>query len=688
MAEPAVFDREPSTQAPRSHPWPQVQGIAYGGDYNPEQWPESTWAEDVALMREAGVSLVTVGVFSWALLERSEGKYDFGWLDRVLDLLHENGISVDLATATASPPPWFSRQYPDSLPVDRQGHRLWPGSRQAYCPSSPEYRTAATRLAGALATRYGQHPAVVMWHINNEYGCHVPQCYCDTSAAAFRAWLQRRYGDIGGLNTAWGTAFWSQHYEDWEQILPPRATPTWGNPTHQLDWSRFSSDELLECFKAERDVLRRITPGIPITTNFMGAFKPVDYFHWAGEEDLVSNDHYLIGDDPAPHVHLAMAADLVRSAGHGAPWVLMEHSTSAVNWQLRNLAKQPGQLRRNSLQHVARGADAVCFFQWRASRAGAEKYHSGMVPHAGTDTLVWREVVELGADLKALGEVAGTRVQAEVAIVFDWPAWWACELDAHPSADVRYLPLVRDVYDAFWNLGTTIDFVRPGQDLSRYKLVVVPALYLVSDEAAENLTNYARDGGHLLCTFFSGIVNTDDAVRLGGYPGAFREALGVRVEEFFPLRENETVTLSDGTSGTVWTELLHPEGADVVTTYTDGPLAGAPASTRHIFGTGVAHYVTTRLDPAGLAGLLRDMCTAAGVTGPIIARAGIEAVRRRGAGASYLFVINHTEQEVDLVNLGIAGDDLLTGKPVADGLSLAAGRVAVVKEAATSPGGK
>ncbi|HXR41898.1 MAG TPA: beta-galactosidase, partial [Acidothermaceae bacterium] len=204
MAEPAVFDREPSTQAPRSHPWPQVQGIAYGGDYNPEQWPESTWAEDVALMREAGVSLVTVGVFSWALLERSEGKYDFGWLDRVLDLLHENGISVDLATATASPPPWFSRQYPDSLPVDRQGHRLWPGSRQAYCPSSPEYRTAATRLAGALATRYGQHPAVVMWHINNEYGCHVPQCYCDTSAAAFRAWLQRRYGDIGGLNTAWG----------------------------------------------------------------------------------------------------------------------------------------------------------------------------------------------------------------------------------------------------------------------------------------------------------------------------------------------------------------------------------------------------------------------------------------------------------------------------------------------------
>jgi beta-galactosidase len=529
--------------------WPRVPGIAFGGDYNPEQWPESVWPEDVALMRAAGVSMVTVGVFSWALLERRAGEFDFGWLDRVFDLLHDAGIAVDLATATASPPPWFSRAHPDTLPVTKDGVRLEPGSRQAYCPSAPAYREAATSLARTLAQRYGTHPALVMWHVNNEYGCHVAQCYCDVSAAAFRRWLEARYGDVEALNAAWATAFWSQHYTDWAEIMPPRSTPTWANPTQQLDWYRFSSAELLACFTSERDAVREVTPDLPITTNFMGTFKPVDYFDWAPHEDVVSNDHYLLGHDPAPHVQLAMSADLVRSAKRGAPWVLMEHSTSAVNWQPRNLAKQPGQLARNSLQHVARGADAVCFFQWRASRAGAEKFHSGMVPHAGTDTKVWREVVDLGAKLKAIAEVAGTRVTADVAILFDWNAWWAAELDSHPSADVQYLPMVRDYYEALWNQGVTVDFVRPDDDLSGYRLVIAPCLYLVTDDAAANIAGYVHGGGHLLCTFFSGIVNQDDAVRLGGYPGAFRDLLGVRVEEFFPLAEGGSVRLSDGATG-------------------------------------------------------------------------------------------------------------------------------------------
>jgi beta-galactosidase len=660
--------------------WPRVPGIAYGGDYNPEQWPEQTWADDVALMREAGVSMVSVGIFSWALLERREGEFDFGWLDRVLDLLHDGGVAVDLATATASPPPWFSRRYPETLPVTREGARLWPGSRQAYCPSSPRYREAATNLARTLARRYGQHPALVMWHVNNEYGCHVPQCYCDVSAAAFRDWLRARYHDVEALNSAWGTAFWSQHYSSWDEVLPPRSTPTWANPTQQLDWYRFSSDELLACFTAERDAIREVTPDIPITTNFMGAFKPVDYFSWAEQEDVVSNDHYLIGADPAPHVHLAMSADLVRSAGHGAPWVLMEHSTSAVNWQPRNLAKQPGQLARNSLQHVARGADAVCFFQWRASRAGAEKFHSGMVPHAGTDTKVWREVVELGKHLKALEEVAGSRVRADVAILFDWNAWWAVELDSHPSADVRYLALVRDYYETLWNQGVTVDFARPGDDLSAYKLVVVPALYLVSDGDAANVAGYVRAGGHLLCTFFSGIVNEDDAVRLGGYPGAFRELLGVRVEEFFPLLEGETVRISDddeGARGSIWTEALRAEGAEVDATYLDGPLATWPALTTNRHGDGVARYVTTRLDDAARGELVARCCEEAGVRAPIIATAGIEAVRRHGGNASYLFVMNHTQQEAQVQ---VVGDELLTGRAVTGALRVPAGGVAVVRE--------
>jgi beta-galactosidase len=358
----------------------------------------------------------------------------------------------------------------------------------------------------------------------------------------------------------------------------------------------------------------------------------------------------------------------------------MEHSTSAVNWQPRNLAKQPGQLARNSLQHVARGADAVCFFQWRASRAGAEKFHSGMVPHAGTDTKVWREVVELGKHLKTLGEVAGSRVRADVAILFDWNAWWAVELDSHPSTDVRYLTVVRDYYEALWNQGVTVDFARPDDDLSAYKLVVVPALYLVSDKAAAGIADYVRTGGHLLCTFFSGIVDDNDAVRLGGYPGAFRDLLGVRVEEFFPLSAGEVVTISASghqVSGSVWTEALHAEGADVDATYVDGPLAGWPALTRHRRGDGVARYVTSRLDTDSLARLVARCCEEAGVRAPIITAAGVEAVRRHGEDADYVFVINQTQREAEV---RLVGDELLTGHAVTGSLRVPAGGVAVVRE--------
>jgi beta-galactosidase len=658
--------------------WPAVPGIAYGGDYNPEQWPADVWADDVARMVQAHVSMVTVGVFSWALLEPTEGHYDFSWLDTVLGLLHENGIAVDLATSTASPPAWLARHYPASLPVTREGNRMWPGSRQAFCPSSVDYRRGSTSLARALATRYGTHPAVVMWHVNNEYGCHTAQCFCDVSAAAFRGWLTNRYGTIETLNDVWGTAFWSQHYAEWDEVLPPRLTPSHHNPTQSLDWLRFSDAELLSCFTAERDVLREITPHLPVTTNFMGTFKPLDYFSWAREEDVVSNDHYLLGADPASHVHLAMSADLVRSTGDGRPWILMEHSTSAVNWQPRNLAKAPGQMRRNSLQHVARGADAVCFFQWRASAKGAEKFHSAMMPHAGTDTKVWREVVELGADLLAIADVAGSRVESRVAIVWDWQAWWAVELEAHPSIDVTYLDFMRQTYEALWRLGITVDFVPPDADLSGYHLVAVPSLYLVSDQAAANITAYVEGGGHLVCTFFSGIVDPGDAVRLGGYPGAFRRVLGVRVEEFFPLAAGQTVALSDGSTGRIWSEMVHLEGATAVASFVDGPVAGSPAVTRHAFGSGVAHYLSSFLDTDALTRLLSDALAAAGVRGVGTHGADVEVVRRRDDdGVSYLFVINHSSDDVDVPS---DGEELLRGAVVAGSVTVEAGGVAVVRE--------
>ncbi|MGC4857267.1 beta-galactosidase [Micromonospora sp. DT4] len=654
----------------------QGDGIYFGGDYNPEQWPEQTWPEDVELMRRAGVNLVSVGIFSWALLEPHPGRFEFGWLDRVLDLLHDGGIQVDLATATASPPPWLARAHPETLPRRADGAILWPGGRQAYCPSSPVFRERSLELVRAVAGRYAEHPAVVMWHVSNELGCHNVHCYCDVSAEAFRRWLRERYGDLGRLNDAWGTAFWSQRYGDWAEINPPRTAPTFANPTQQLDFLRFSSDEQRAQLRAERAALTRLVRQ-PITTNFMiGMAKHMDYHSWADDVDLVSNDHYLTAADPRAHLGLALAADHTRGVAGGDPWLLMEHSTSAVNWQPRNVAKLPGQLRRNSLAHVARGADGVLFFQWRASRAGAEKFHSALVPHAGPDTKVFREVCQLGADLKALAEVRGSRVDADVAILFDWEAWWAVELDSHPSVDVTYTDGLNALYGALWRAGVTTDIVHPSADLSGYRLVLVPTLYLVRDADVEALHRFVEAGGTAAVTYFSGIVDENDHIRLGGYPGAFRDLLGVRTEEFFPLREGEPVAL-DGTTADVWTESLHPDGAEVLASYTDGSLPGVPALTRRPLGAGAAWYVGTRLDEPATDRLVARLLDEAGVRPAAQAPTGVEVVRRRDGERTWLFAINHTEAEV---RVAVRGTELLTGTRCTGELTVPAGEVAVIRE--------
>ncbi len=658
-----------------------VPGIAYGGDYNPEQWPEEVWAEDMRLMREAGVTMVSVGIFSWALLEPVEGAYDFARMDRILDLLHENGIAADLATPTAAPPAWFFKAHPEALPVDRDGRTLSYGSRQTFCPSSPAYRRAALRIAGELAERYADHPAVAMWHVHNEYGCHNAECHCDTSASSFRGWLRAKYGDdLDTLNHAWGTTFWSQWYSHWDEILPPRATGAVPNPTHRLDWRRFCSDELLSLYTAERDVLRAAAPSIPATTNFMVnfSFEALDYWRWAPELDVVSNDHYLRATDPESEIDIALSGDLMRSMA-GGPWFLMEHSTGAVNWQPVNRAKGPGQMRRNALAHVAHGADGIAYFQWRASKAGAEQWHSAMVPHAGTDSRVWQDVVRLGADLKALAEVRGSAGVAEVAIVWDWDARWALELPSQPSAELRFQDLVRAWYEPLWREGVAVDFVRPDADLSAYRLVLAPSLYLVDDAGAANLTGFAERGGTLAVGFHSGAVDENAHVRLGGYPGAFREALGVRSDELFPLLPGEQVTLSGGGRALLWSERVRLEGAEAVTSYEEGPLKGVPAVTRHGHGEGTAWYLATQPDPATLGSLLTRIRTEAGVTPVRTAPEGVEVVRRRGPSADYLFVIDHAGRGAQVT---VADDavELLTGKPAPGSVTVGPGEVAVVRE--------
>ncbi|GAA3829195.1 beta-galactosidase [Streptomyces phyllanthi] len=636
-------------------------------------------------MREAGVTMVSVGIFSWALLEPAEGVHDFSRMDRILDLLHENGIAADLATPTAAPPAWFFKAHPEALPVDRDGRRLWPGSRQTFCPSSPAYRSAALRIAGVLAERYAAHPAVAMWHVHNEYGCHNAACYCDTSAAAFRTWLRARYDDdLDALNHAWGTTFWSQWYYAWDQILPPRATGAVPNPTHQLDWRRFCSDELLSLCTAERDVLRRAAPDIPATTNLMvlRTFDALDYWRWAPELDILSNDHYLMSDDPEAEIDIALSGDLMRSLA-GGPWFLMEHSTGAVNWQPVNRAKRPGEMRRNALAHVARGADGIAFFQWRAAKAGAEQWHSAMLPHSGTDSHVWRDVVQLGTDLKALAEVRDSTVPAQVAIVWDWDARWALELPSQPSGELRYQDLVRDWYTPLWRAGVAVDFVRPGDPgLDRYKLVLVPSLYLVTEAAAANLVRFTEHGGTLAVGFHSGMVDENGHVRLGGYPGAFRDVLGVLTDELFPLLPGETTGLAGevppGATAELWSERVRPAGAQAVASYADGPLAGHPAVTRHQHGSGTAWYLATRPDPDTLAALLDRIRREADVTPQHRAPAGIEVALRRGSEADYLFLIDHTGDGAE-VPVPSGETELLTGKPVTGSVTVPAGGVAVVR---------
>ena len=642
--------------------------VFYGGDYNPEQWPEAVWSEDVRLMQEAGVNLVSVAIFAWSKLEPEEGRYEFGWLDRLMDLLHDHGIGVCLATATAAPPPWLARRYPQSLPVTKDGVRLGVGSRQQYSPSSPDYQRLAAKLVREIAERYGAHPALKLWHINNEYGCHVAESFDDASAAAFRVWLENRYGTAQALNEAWGTSFWSQTYYAWDEVSPPAAAPTFLNPAQQLDWKRFSSDALLSLYRMERDILREVTPDVPATTNFMGAFKPVDLWRWAPEVDVVANDSYPDPGDGEAGIHAALQSDLMRSLGNGKPWVLMEQAPSQVQWRARNSLKAPGVMRLWSLQAVARGARGVMFFQWRQSSAGAEKFHSAMVPHAGTDHRIWREVKDLGGELQKLVGVSASRVQADAAIVFDWETWWALELDARPSADLRYLEQVYSYYAPLWRQNITVDFVKPDADLSGYKLVLVPNLYLVKDEAAANLEHYTEGGGTLAMSFFSGIADPNDRVRLGGYPAPFRKLLGLKVEEFdaLPVGVTNTAKGEASFSCDLWADVITLEGAQSLAAFTEGFYAGRPAVTQHDFGAGRSFYLGTRPDAAGMAWFLAKVGNHAGVQAAGFPES-VEAVRRVADGHTYLALLNHTARSVEVE---ADGTDVVSGDAVGGRLEL------------------
>ncbi|MET3807208.1 beta-galactosidase [Nakamurella sp. UYEF19] len=675
------MSQEPDTSGPSGI---TTDRFLFGGDYNPEQWPETLWQQDIELMRVAGVNAVTVGVFSWALLEREEGIYTFDWLDRILGMLHAAGIGVILATPTASPPPWFTLTHPDALPIRADGTQLWHGSRDAYCPSAPAYRAASSAIATALAERYGSHPAVTSWHVHNEYGTF---CFCDHVAESFRRWLRRKYEDLADLNRAWYTAFWSQNYTQWDQILPPRATQYLHNPTHAVDFRRFMSDEFLQCWREQRTAIRSAGANQPITTNYMlPPWNHLEQWSWSAELDFVSMDHYLDSEGPDGETHAAYAGDLSRSWALGRPWLLMEQAAGVVTLHgNRYASKGPGRMLRNSLSYIARGSQGALFFQWRAPAAGAEVWHAGLVPHAGADSRVFKEVTALGAALAQIAEVADPAVQgpvvdADVAILWHADGWWALENRSLPSEHLDYSSAVRATHRALWQQGFAVDFVRPGADLTAYRVVLVPSMFSLDDAAVAALRAQVGTGGTLVVWYFSGVADQDLHVTPGGYPGRIRDLLGVRVDEFLPLDPAHTVELSDGLIGDQWSENVQLTTATAVTSYLQGELAGRPAITRNDYGNGAAYYVSTRLDLPSLKAFLSTVTAQAGVC-PVLGSAppaGVEVIRRNGVDHHYLFVLNHGSEPVRLSG---PGTDLLTEtSTAAGGLLINAGGVAVVRE--------
>ena len=652
----------------RAYRWPQPlagqqERIWYGGDYNPDQWPEEVWDDDVRLMKKAGVNLVSVGIFSWAKIETSEGVYDFDWLDRIIDKLGEAGIAVDLASATASPPMWLTQAHPEVLWKDYRGDVCQPGARQHWRPTSPVFREYALKLCRAMAEHYKGNPYVVAWHVSNEYGCHNRFDYSEDAEHAFQQWCEERYGTIDAVNDAWGTAFWAQRMNDFSEIVPPRfiGDGNFMNPGKLLDFKRFSSDALKAFYIAERDTLAEITPDLPLTTNFMvsASGSVLDYDDWGDEVDFVSNDHYFIPGE-AHLDELAFSASLVDGIARKDPWFLMEHSTSAVNWREINYRKEPGQLVRDSLAHVAMGADAVCYFQWRQSKAGAEKFHSAMVPHAGEDSAVFRDVCELGADLNKLSDegILGSRLaKSRVAVVFDYESEWATEHTATPTQHVHHVDEPLAWFRALADQGVTADVVPVRGAWDDYEMVVLPSVYLLSEETTRRVRDYVVGGGRLVVTYYTGISDEKDHVWLGGYPGSICDVVGVCVEEFMPMGDDFTgvpdrLGLSNGAVAHDIADVIGSvDGtATVLETFKDDPwtgMDGAPAIVAHTFGEGRSVYVGARLGRDGIALSLPEILDSLGM-----AEAGgndgrVLHVEREGAdGSRFVFSFNRTHETV------------------------------------------
>ena len=674
-----------------------------GVDYYPEHWPEERWSIDARLMRKAGLSVVRLAEFAWVKMEPSEGQYDWLWLDKAIETLAGEGLQVVLGTPTANPPAWLIQASPDILPVDAQGHRRNFGSRRHYCFNNQTYQSSTRSIVTAMGEHFHHNPAVIGWQLDNEFGCHdTTRCYCKKCAAAFRAWLQKKYSSLDMLNTAWGNVFWSQFYNDWEQILPPNLTVTEANPSHVLDWYRFSSDSVAAYQQTQIEILRKLCPDKFITTNFMGTFPDLDYYVMAEPLDFITWDSYPTGyaeytrpiaympgqpqlnvanDVGDPYV-TGFCHDLMRGLKEGAPFWVMEQQAGNINWGKVNPATRPGTVRLWTWHDIASGADVVVYFRWRACRFAQEQYHSGLLHHDSTPDIGYQEMLRLQDEQPLMRSVQGTNVAADTAILANYEDLWALDLQTHNHL-INYWRHLFAYYHALARAGVPVDIISTGADLSRYKLVIAPTLGLADDVLADHLTAYVKSGGMLLLGIRSGFKTLTNIVTDKPLPGPFRNLVGATVEAWHSLPPDVMYPLTDYKSRALevatWAESLKAESAYPLISYNGGPLKGQAAVAVNAVGKGNAVYVGLWPNEGILNSLIGWLLPKAGIQPLAHVTEGVLVYRRNGSESDYIFLLNFTDVTTT-IRLSITGaTDVLTNQKVERKVKIAARDVRVLK---------
>lgn len=649
----------------------KINTMLHGADYNPEQWIEMPhiWGEDIRLMKLSHSNVVSVGIFSWTMLESEEGRFNFVWLDEIFDLMHKNGNYVILATPSGAKPIWMAHKYPETLRVGQNRVRNLYGERHNHCYTSPIFREKIGIINRLLANRYKNHPSLIMWHISNEF---EGQCACNLCEEAFREYLKEKYdNDLDKLNLAWWSKFWSHTYTSWEQIEAPAPH---GEPALHglnLDWMRFVTHQTLDYYKYERSILKEITPDIPVTTNFhdyVSLFRGIDYWKFAPYLDVVSWDNYPYWHGERTDAHeasrIGFVHDLNRSILNGKPFMLMESSPSSTNWQSVAKLRRPGMHVLSSIQAVAHGSDTVQYFQWRKSRGSSEKFHGAVVDHCGHEnTRVFRDVTEVGEILTKLNEVVGTSVEPEVAVIYDWENYWAIEDAQGPRVYKKdYHDTVSKHYRAFWNMSIPLDVINMDCDFSKYKVIIAPMLYMVRKGVGKRLEEFVENGGRLVTTYWSGIVDENDLCFLTGFPGPLRKLTGIWAEEldalydedinYVKISENNSLGMKGEYEAKIFCDLIHSEGAEVLATYKTDFYEGRPALTCNKFGEGEAYYIAFRNNDEFLNdfySLLAFKCRLKKAIDLELPE-GVNAQTRKDEKNEFIFFMNFTNkmQEIDL----------------------------------------